>query len=118
MWSCPHCGESYFTAQTMHELERIKALPGETTLYCAHEYAQSIARFALHADPDNAALKAYADEIDVKRERGQPTVPMNLERELATNPFLRADDPALQARWGGDVPYETFAAIRAAKDNF
>ena len=26
MWSCPSCGESYFTAQTMHELERIKAL--------------------------------------------------------------------------------------------
>ena len=26
MWSCPRCGESYFTAQTMHELERIKAL--------------------------------------------------------------------------------------------
>ncbi|MGH8654841.1 MAG: type II toxin-antitoxin system MqsA family antitoxin [Gammaproteobacteria bacterium] len=26
MWSCPHCGESYFTAQTMHEIERIKAL--------------------------------------------------------------------------------------------
>jgi len=26
MWSCPHCGESYFTAQTMHEVERIKAL--------------------------------------------------------------------------------------------
>lgn len=99
-------------------LERIKALPGETTLYCAHEYTQSNARFALHADPDNAALRAYAEEIDVKRERGQPTVPMSLERELATNPFLRADDPALQARWGGDVPHETFAAIRAAKDNF
>jgi YgiT-type zinc finger domain-containing protein len=26
MWSCGHCGESYFTAQTMHEIERIKAL--------------------------------------------------------------------------------------------
>ena len=26
MWSCPNCGESYFTAQTMHEVERIKAL--------------------------------------------------------------------------------------------
>jgi hypothetical protein len=26
MWSCPHCGESYFTAQTMHEVERIKVL--------------------------------------------------------------------------------------------
>jgi YgiT-type zinc finger domain-containing protein len=22
--SCPHCGESYFTAETLHELERIK----------------------------------------------------------------------------------------------
>ncbi|MBA3507562.1 MAG: YgiT-type zinc finger protein [Betaproteobacteria bacterium] len=26
MWSCPHCAASYFTAQTMHEIERIKAL--------------------------------------------------------------------------------------------
>ena len=26
MWSCASCGESYFTAQTMHEIERIKAL--------------------------------------------------------------------------------------------
>jgi hypothetical protein len=26
MWSCPACGESYFTAQTMHELERIRTL--------------------------------------------------------------------------------------------
>ena len=26
MWSCPSCGESYFSAQTMHEIERIKAL--------------------------------------------------------------------------------------------
>lgn len=22
--TCPHCGESYFTADTLHELERIK----------------------------------------------------------------------------------------------
>jgi YgiT-type zinc finger domain-containing protein len=25
-WSCSRCRESYFTAQTMHEIERIKAL--------------------------------------------------------------------------------------------
>ncbi len=24
--ACPHCGESWFTAQTMHEIERIKRL--------------------------------------------------------------------------------------------
>jgi len=99
-------------------LERIKALPPETTLYCAHEYTQSNAKFALHADPENAALQDYAAEIDAKRAKGEWTVPMGLARELATNPFLRADDPAMQARWGGASASETFAALRAAKDNF
>ena len=99
-------------------LSRLKALPPETTLYCAHEYTQANARFALHADPANAALKDYAAEIDRKRAAGQPTVPMGLARELATNPFLRADTAEMQARWGGSSPPETFAAIRAAKDGF
>jgi len=99
-------------------LERVKALPPETTLYCAHEYTQSNAAFALHADPENAALQAYAEEIADKRSRNEPTVPMALARELETNPFLRADEPELRARWGGNSPAETFAAIRAGKDNF
>ena len=99
-------------------LLRVKALPQETTLYCAHEYTASNAKFALHADPENAALAAYAAEIADKRSRNEWTVPTRLDRELATNPFLRADDPALQARWGGASPVETFAALRSAKDNF
>jgi len=99
-------------------LERVKALPPETTLYCAHEYTQSNARFALHADPDNAALRDYCAEIDAARADGKPTVPIGLARELETNPFLRADDPAIQARWGGTTAAETFAALRSAKDNF
>lgn len=97
---------------------RIKALPADTLLYCAHEYTQSNARFALHADPDNAALAAYAAQIDQARAQGRPTVPTPLSRELATNPFLRADDPALQTRWGGGDAVATFAALRAAKDTF
>ncbi|WP_017665366.1 hydroxyacylglutathione hydrolase [Porphyrobacter sp. AAP82] len=104
--------------QFWESLSRIKALPPETLLYCAHEYTASNARFALHADPGNAALQDYADEIAAKRERDEPTVPAALARELATNPFLRADDPAMQARWGGSTPAETFAALRAAKDSF
>ena len=99
-------------------LSRLKALPGETTLYCAHEYTAANAKFALHADPDNAALKDYVEEIGRKRAVGEATVPMGLARELATNPFLRADTPEMQARWGGGEPYETFAALRAAKDSF
>ena len=99
-------------------LSRIKALPADTTLYCAHEYTASNARFALHADPDNAALRAYADEVTDKRSRGEWTVPTRLDKELAANPFLRADDPAMQARWGGGDAVATFAALRSAKDNF
>ena len=100
-------------------LSRIKALPAETMLYCAHEYTASNARFALHADPDNSALQAYVAEIMDKRARNAWTVPMHLERELATNPFLRADDAAMQAKWsGGGDSVATFAALRAAKDSF
>jgi hydroxyacylglutathione hydrolase len=99
-------------------LSRLKALPPETLVHCAHEYTASNVRFALHADPDNATLAAYAADVTQRRAQGQPTVPTPLARELATNPFLRADDPALQSRWGGGDAVATFAALRAAKDSF
>ncbi|MBO9511011.1 hydroxyacylglutathione hydrolase [Erythrobacter sp. A6_0] len=114
------CGRMFEgeAGQFWQSLQRIKALPPKTTLYCAHEYTAANAKFALHADPDNAALQDYAAEIADKRERGEPTVPMGLARELETNPFLRADDADMQARWGGNSAAETFAALRKAKDNF
>lgn len=99
-------------------LSRVKALPPATLLYCAHEYTASNARFALHADPDNRDLAEYAEQITRCRTDGRPTVPTSLARELCTNPFLRADDPELQKRWGGGGAVQTFAALRAAKDSF
>lgn len=97
----------------------IKALPADTMLYCAHEYTQSNARFAETVETDNSALMAYIAEIDDKRSRGERTVPMALGRELATNPFLRADNSDLQAAMGhpGD-PVATFAEVRGRKDRF
>lgn len=114
------CGRMFegTAPQFWASLARIKALPPETMLYCAHEYTASNARFALHADPDNAALRDYAQEVADRRAADKWTVPTKLERELAANPFLRADDPAMQARWGGGDAVETFAALRAAKDTF
>lgn len=118
------CGRMFegTPAQFWTSLTRLKALPADTMIYCAHEYTASNARFALYADPDNTELQAYAEDIAKLRERGLPTVPTKLERELATNPFLRADDPAMQSRWApantpGDA-VATFAALRAAKDSF
>ncbi|MBY6013960.1 hydroxyacylglutathione hydrolase [Qipengyuania gaetbuli] len=104
--------------QFWHSLERIRQMPENTLLYCAHEYTASNAKFALHADPDNTELQLYAARVEEKRAKGEPTVPTVLSRELVTNPFLRADSAELRDRWGGSTPAETFAALRAAKDNF
>jgi len=114
------CGRMFegTAPQFWASLSRVKALPADTALYCAHEYTASNARFALHADPDNVELQIYAREVDERRARGESTVPMQLGRELRTNPFLRADDEDMRNRWGGAGPAETFARLRAAKDSF
>lgn len=95
-------------------------LPPQTRLYCGHEYTLSNARFALSVDPDNAALVARADIVEAERKAGRPTVPSTMAEEIATNPFLRADDPALARRLGlaGAPAAEVFAALRKAKDTF
>ncbi|MDG2002778.1 MAG: hydroxyacylglutathione hydrolase [Novosphingobium sp.] len=119
------CGRMFegTAPQFWQSLSRVKALPPQTMLYCAHEYTAANAKFALHADPDNEALQAYVQEVHERRERDEWTVPSKLERELAANPFLRADDPDMQAHWadkGGKLgdAVATFAALRSAKDNF
>ena len=125
------CGDTLFalgcgrlfegTPQQMWaSLSRLRALPPETRVYCAHEYTQANARFALSVDPRNDALIQRAKEIDGKRAAGVPTVPSYLSQEIATNPFLRADDPELAEAVGlaGGTPVEVFAEVRQRKDNF
>lgn len=114
------CGRMFegTAPQFWASLSRIKALPPQTTLFCAHEYTMSNAKFALHADPENAALADYVQEISERRRQQQPTVPFSLARELATNPFLRADEDSIRTRWGGGDAVATFAALREAKNNF
>lgn len=109
------CGRLFEgTAEQMWaSLARVTDLPDDTTVYCAHEYTASNARFALSVD-DDPTLKARADQIFAARERGEPTVPTTIGVEKATNPFLRA--PLL--RPDAASPAEAFAEIRAAKDSF
>lgn len=99
-------------AQMWGSLSKLAALPDDTTVYCAHEYTASNARFALSVDP-SPALKARADEVFAARERGEWTVPTRIGLEKATNPFLRA--PLLRPELS---PAEAFGSIRAAKDGF
>lgn len=103
-----------------NSLQKLSALPGDTVIYSAHEYTLSNAQFALSVDPDNDALKTRAADVETKRKANAPTVPSLLADEWATNPFLRATDPAIRVHLGltEASDEEVFAEIRRLKDNF
>jgi len=86
------CGRLFEgTAQDMFSaLGKLKVLPPETMVYCAHEYTLSNARFAITAEPGNTDLAARLGIVETAREKGLPTVPFTIADELATNPFVRA----------------------------
>ncbi len=93
-------------ADMFASLRKFAVLPPDTLVCCGHEYTESNARYAVHADPGNAALADYAAHVKVLRAVHQPTVPSRLADELDCNPFLRAPDVA------------TLAALRRGKDSF
>ncbi|QYE36688.1 hydroxyacylglutathione hydrolase [Polymorphobacter sp. PAMC 29334] len=111
------CGDTLFAlgcgrlfegtpAQMSASLSKLMALPDDTLIYCAHEYTQSNARFAVTVEPANTALASRVIDIDAARAAGKPTVPSTIGLERATNPFTRARSVA------------DFATRRAAKDAF
>jgi hydroxyacylglutathione hydrolase len=116
------CGRLFEgTAEMMwSSLDRIRAAPPETLIYCGHEYTEAHSRFALTIEPENEALRNRADEVVRLRREGKPTIPVPLSVEIATNPFLRPESPDIQKRLGmeGAPHHEIFAEIRRRKDVF
>ena len=124
------CGDTLFalgcgrvfegTADQMwSSLTKLRALPDATRVFCAHEYTQSNAHFAVTIETDNQALVDRAAEIDALRAANERTVPSLLGVEKATNPFLRADVDAVALAVGlpNAGPVDVFAEVRARKDN-
>ena len=101
-------------------LAKLAALPPDTEVYCGHEYTGANCRFALTIEPDNAALQARAAEVARNDAEGRPSLPTTIGLELATNPFLRASSPDIQARLGleGEPLEKVFAEVRRRKDRF
>lgn len=116
------CGRLFEgTAEQMwHSLQKLKALPASTKIYCAHEYTQANGRFALTVEPDNRQLQQRMDVVNQFRANHLPTVPSTIEQELATNPFFRENSLALQKviKMENNTPTEIFAEIRRLKNNF
>ena len=110
-------------AQMLASLDRLASLPADTLLCCGHEYTAANGRFAREIEPDNLALSARQREVTALRERHRPSLPVTRGSELATNPFLRTDAPAVidwcerQAGRALDR-VARFATVRAAKDAF
>lgn len=132
--ACLFCGDTLFacgcgrlfegSAEQMHaSLQKIRNLPADTRVYCAHEYTLDNIAFAKWVEPDNPQLLAREQEAQALRARGIPTVPSLLATELLSNPFLRWDQAAVIAaaeRHAGRPlmgPAQVFAEIRYWKDS-
>lgn len=107
-------------AQMWDSLQKLRGLPAQTTVCSGHEYTQSNATFAITVEPNNTALQARITDISAARAQNLPTVPSLLQLEIDTNPFLRADNPALKSAIGmsDSSDLEVFTEIRARKDRF
>jgi len=129
------CGDTLFAvgcgrlfegtpAQMVSSLDKLSALPEDTAVYCGHEYTLANLRFALAVEPTSAALQQRQAREQAKRNRGVPTLPSTIGEERVTNPFLRADAPAVRKaaeRHAGrplDDRVAVFAEIRSWKNAF
>ncbi len=114
------CGRVFEgTPEMMYaSLLKLAALPGDTMVYCGHEYTAANGRFALTIEPDNKALQQRVAEVAALRAQGKPTVPTTIAAELATNPFLRAHVSTIKERlnMAGAPHWQVFAEIRERKN--
>ena len=129
------CGDTLFAAgcgrlfegtavQMFHSLQQFARLPGDTAVYCAHEYTLSNLRFAAQVDPENPIIAQRQEMATAQRARNAPTLPSSVTLECASNPFLRCHEPALIRSANtfdpdtGDDPVRVFSTLRRWKDHF
>lgn len=123
------CGDTLFSGgcgrlfegtptQMVHSLSKLRSLPDQTRVWCAHEYTLKNLQFALTVDQHNEALQKRFAQVKSMRQRLESTIPSWLGEEKQTNPFLRWDQSHLQSRTNSTDPIQTFARLRGMKDQF
>lgn len=100
-------------------LQKIKGFPPSTLIWCAHEYTVKNIQVALELEPGNKKLAERLHKVTENLNHNIPSIPFTLEEECATSPFLRFDDPSLQAilETSGN-PLKTFTKVRQFRDQF
>ena len=123
------CGDTLFSggcgrlfegtpAQMAESLGKIRQLPDNTQVWCAHEYTLNNLKFALTVDGQNQPLHQRFEEVQRLRQQLEATVPAWLGVEKQTNPFLRWDDSALMQAMKTQDPIQSFSRLRGMKDKF
>ena len=129
------CGDTLFsvgcgrlfegTATQLHDsLQKLRILPDNTLVYCAHEYTLANITFAEQVEPDNQDLLNYKSWAESQRGDLKPTLPSNIAQQKAINPFLRVSNTQAkhntQQHCGKRLtsPEQVFAALRDWKDHF
>ncbi len=106
--------------QMWHSLVKLRDLPGDTEIYCGHEYTAANIKFARTIEPNNKVLAARDAEAKQQISRNDATIPVTIREEKQANPFLRADIPEVAAGIGmsGKPAAQVFAEIRERKNKF
>lgn len=129
------CGDTLFSAgcgrlfegtpeQMLASLERLAALPGDTQIYCGHEYTAANLAFAATVEPGNPDIESYRQEVAKLRDRNMPSLPSRIDQERDVNPFLRTSGNAIRLaveEWSGkhlNDKVRVFSALRRWKDQF
>lgn len=129
------CGDTLFSAgcgrlfegtpeQMWHNFKRFNQLPGDTKVYCTHEYTQANNQFALTISPEDKHFNQHQEYIAKQRAANLPTLPTSIEQERKVNPFMRVEDALIaklvsdHTKMSTDTPVEVFAAMRHWKDVF
>ncbi len=123
------CGDTLFAGgcgrlfegtpvQMVESLSKLRSLPENTRIWCAHEYTLKNLQFAMTVDRENPDLQARFAEVKAARSCNEATVPSMIGVEKRTNPFLRWEQPALQLAVQSQDAVQTFARLRGKKDRF
>ena len=106
--------------QMFLSIEKIKSLPGDTMIYCGHEYTNNNGNFCISIDKDNKKLLKKLIEVKNKLKKKIPTVPVSLSEELETNIFLRCDNEKIKdnLKMNNATKLEVFTKLRNLKDQF
>src|SRR3954467_8956460 len=129
------CGDTLFacgcgrlfegTPAQMHAaLTKLARLPGQTRVYCGHEYTLSNIKFARAVEAGNAELVTWEKAAAALRGEDEVTLPSTLKQELAANPFMRCSEPevvAAASKHAGKAltdPVSVLGALRDWKNNF